>query len=73
VEFALVTSYCKGTFEALPLEPNEQPMTFIEFLGQVLMSNEGARKDKQWIKDIEEKINEITKLYEVTSANSTNN
>lgn len=56
--------YCKGQFDSVPLAPREEPMPFVQFLGQVLMPNEGNRKDSKWIKDVEDKVNEITKEFE---------
>lgn len=55
----LYQKYCKGLFQPLLLEPNEKPMDFVDFLGQVLMPNEGARKDKKWLDAVKLTIKEI--------------
>lgn len=65
----LYTKYLKGQFPLLPLEPNQTPIEFIEFLGQYLMPNEGSRKDKKWIMDVKDKIKEITEELETKNAN----
>lgn len=68
----LYTKYIKGQ-SPIKLEDNEAPMPFVEFLGQHLMSNEGCRKDNQWIKDIQSSIEKITKELETKDGNAKNN
>lgn len=55
--------YLKGQFALLELKPNEEPMDFVTFLGQILMASEGKFKDDKWIKDIKKKIDEIEEHF----------
>ena len=64
--------YLKGGFELLKLLPNEEPIAFVEFLGQHLMLNEGIRKDSKWIKSVEEVIQEIRKEFETATKGENN-
>lgn len=67
----LYTKYLKGQFSPLPLEPKQEPISFVEFLGQHLLANEGTRKDRKWIMGIQDKIKEINEELENKNADST--
>lgn len=62
--------YCKGNFPNWELEPKEEPMSFIKFLGQVLMPNEGAYKDQKWMDEVKEKTIEIISELGAKNANN---
>lgn len=59
----LYQQYLKGNLSFLPLEPNEEPISFVDFLS-ILMSQQGIKKDSKWVGDVKDKIKEITEEFE---------